>query len=154
MLKPAAKQHRVCDFWPIIIFSDAFLVAFVGRIKQHAGNYGQNVVQLLVLAARCSQERHGDAVRVPPARQQNGLVIAIPRAVIGPQSERGTAHGFHVHGVWDIRQVTHIGVILRERPPQPRPQVARVLLGNPFHLRAGQKDAFQVLHSFEHAINI
>ena len=111
-------------------------------------------MQLLVLAARCGEERNRDAVRMPPARQQNGLVIAITRAVIGPQSERGTAHSFHVHGVGYIWQIANVCVILRERPPQPRPQVGRVLLGDPFHFRAGQKDAFQVLHSLKHVINI
>ena len=129
-------------------------MAFVCRIKQHSGYNGQNVMQLLVFAARCGEERHGDAVRVPPARQQNGLVVAIARAVIGPQRERRAAHRFHVHGVGDVWQITHILVILRERTPQPRPQVARILLGDPLHFRARQKDAFKISYAFKHVINI
>lgn len=150
MLKPITKQYRVCNFGHIWVNSYAILMAFVCRIYENARNLTKNVVQLAIFFARCGHKSHRHAMRVPPGGAQNAFIIAVTRAIIGPQRERGPAHGFNVVGIRHIGQTAHMPVKIHERHRQPCPQVGCILLGNPAHLGTGQKYTLKRLHSLNH----
>lgn len=150
MLKPITKQHRICDFCHIWINSNAIFMAFVSRIYENARNLTKNVVQLAIFFATCGHKAHRHAMRVPPGSAQNAFIVTIARAIIGPQRERGPAHGFNVVGIRHIGQPAHMPVKIHERHRQPCPQVGGILLGNSAHLGTGQKYAFKRLHSLYH----
>jgi hypothetical protein len=150
MLKPIAKQYRICNFGHIWVKTYAILMAFVGRIYENAWNLTKNVVQLAIFFATCGNETHRHAMRVPPASAQNAFIVTIARAIILPQRERRPANGFNVVGIWNIWKPAHMPVKIHERHRQPCPQVGGILLGNPSHLGTGQKYAFKRLHSLYH----
>lgn len=125
-------------------------MAFVGSIYKNARNLAKYVVQLAIFFARCGHKANRHAMRVPPGGAQHAFVIAIPRAIIGPQRERRPAHRFNVVGVGDIWQPAHMPVKINERHRQPCPQVGGILLGDPAHLGTGQKYTFKRLHSLYH----
>jgi hypothetical protein len=125
-------------------------MTFVCGIYKNARNLTKNMMQLAIFLARCGNETHRHAMRVPPASAQNAFIVTIARAIIGPQRERGPAHGFNVVGVWHIGQSAHMPVKIHERHRQPCPQVARILLGNPAHLGTGHKYTIKRLHSLYH----
>lgn len=150
MLKPITKQHRICHFGHIWIDSDAIFMTFICCIYENSRNLAENVMQLAIFLARCGHETHRHAVRVPPCGAQNAFIIAITRAIIGPQRERRPAHCFNVVGVGHIGQPAHMPVEIHERHRQPCPQVAGIFLGNPAHLGTGQKYTLKRLDSLYH----
>lgn len=125
-------------------------MAFVCRIYENAWNLAKNVMQLAILFARCCNETHRHAMRVPPGGAQYAFIVTIPRAIIGPQRERRPANGFNVVGIGHIGQAAHMPVKIHERNRQPCPQVGGILLGNSAHLGTGQKNTFKRLHSLYH----
>jgi hypothetical protein len=127
-------------------------MTFVCRIYENAGNLTKNMVQLAIFFATCGNETHRHAMRVPPASAQNAFIVTITRTIIGPQRERGPAHGFNVVGVGHIGQSAHMPVKIHERHRQPCPQVGCILLGNSAHFGTGQKYTFKRLH-FPYHVN-
>lgn len=125
-------------------------MAFIGSINENARNLTKYVMQLAIFLARCGHETHRHAMRVPPGRAQYAFIIAITRAIIGPQRERGPAHGFNVVGVRHIGQPAHMPVKIHERHRQPCPKVGGILLGNSAHFGTGQKNTFKRLNSLYH----
>lgn len=125
-------------------------MAFVCRIYENARNLAKNVVQLAIFLARCGHETHRHAMSVPPGSTKHAFIIAITRAIIGPQRERRPAHRFNVVGVRHIGQPAHMAVEIHERHRQPCPQVAGIFLGNSAHFGTGQKYTFKRLNSLYH----
>ncbi len=109
-------------------------------------------MQLAIFFARCCNETHRHAMRVPPGSTKHAFIVTITRAIIRPQRERRPANGFNVVGVGHIGQPAHMPVKIHERHRQPCPQVARILLGNPAHFGTGQKYTLKRLH-FPYHVN-